>query len=82
MDRSPLAPKKFPDLPKICGIKLATAASGMRYEGRDDLLLITLAQNSSVAGVGRLHNNAVGRRRRRERRRSDRFRYGASLVYR
>ena len=51
MNRSPLAPSGFPDLPKIAGIKLATAASGTRYKGRDDLLLITLAPNSSVAGV-------------------------------
>jgi glutamate N-acetyltransferase/amino-acid N-acetyltransferase len=51
MNRSPLAPAGFPDLPKIAGIKLATAASGMRYKGRDDLLLITLAPNSTVAGV-------------------------------
>ena len=51
MNRSPLAPKRFPDLPKVSGIKLATAASGARYKGRDDLLLITLAPNSNVAGV-------------------------------
>ena len=51
MTLSPLAPSSFPNLPKIVGIGLATAASGMRYQGRDDLLLITLAPNSSVAGV-------------------------------
>ena len=51
MTLSPLAPSSFPDLPKIVGINLATAASGTRYQGRDDLLLITLAPNSSVAGV-------------------------------
>ena len=51
MTVSPLAPPHFPDLPKIVGINLATAASGTRYQGRDDLLLITLAPDSSVAGV-------------------------------
>ncbi len=51
MTLSPLAPSRFPNLPKILGINLATAASGTRYRGRDDLLLITLAPNSSVAGV-------------------------------
>ncbi len=51
MTLSPLAPSRFPNLPKIKGINLATAASGTRYKGRDDLLLITLAPNSSVAGV-------------------------------
>ena len=51
MTISPLAPASFPDLPKISGINLATAASGTRYKGRDDILLITLVPNSSVAGV-------------------------------
>ena len=51
MTISPLAPNSFPDLPPIAGIKLGTAASGMRYQGRDDLLLISLAPESSVAGV-------------------------------
>ncbi|MDA9641563.1 bifunctional glutamate N-acetyltransferase/amino-acid acetyltransferase ArgJ [Alphaproteobacteria bacterium] len=51
MSLSPLAPDNFPDLPPIAGIKLGTAASGMRYQGRDDLLLISLAPESSVAGV-------------------------------
>ena len=51
MTVSPLAPYSFPDLPPIAGIKLGTAASGMRYQGRDDLLLISLAPESSVAGV-------------------------------
>ena len=51
MTRSPLAPESFPDLPQIAGIRLGTAASGMRYKGRDDLLLIRLADGGSVAGV-------------------------------
>jgi len=48
---SPLAPTAFPDLPPIAGIGLATAASGTRYKGRDDLLLVTLASGGTVAGV-------------------------------
>ena len=51
MTFSLLAPDSFPDLPPITGIKLGTAASGMRYQGRDDLLLISLTPESSVAGV-------------------------------
>ena len=51
MTLSPLTPDSFPDLPPIAGITLGTAASGMRYQGRDDLLLISLAPESSVAGV-------------------------------
>jgi len=48
---SPLAPECFPRLPKVEGIELATAASGEKYKGRDDLLLVKLAPNTSVAGV-------------------------------
>ncbi len=51
MTISPLAPDSFPNLPLVNGIKLGTAASGMLYQGRDDLLLITLVSGSSVAGV-------------------------------
>ncbi len=51
MTRSPLAPSSFPDLPAIAGVKLTTAATGMRYADRDDLMLITLAPDSTVAGV-------------------------------
>ena len=59
MTLSPLAPDSFPDLPPIAGITLGTAASGMRYQGRDDLLLISLAPESSVAGVFTLSDTAA-----------------------
>ena len=36
---SPLAPKTTPTLPRIPGVKLAAAASGVRYQGRDDVML-------------------------------------------
>ena len=39
---SPLAPKSFADLPAIDGVRLATAATGVKYRGRDDLLLCVL----------------------------------------
>ena len=51
MTLSPLAPSSFPNMPKIVGINLATAASGTRYQGRDDLMLMTFVPNCSVAGV-------------------------------
>jgi len=51
MTISPLAPTAFPALPAIAGIGLATAASGTRYKGRDDLLLMMLVPASTVAGV-------------------------------
>ncbi len=49
--RSPLAPDKFPDLPAIDGLGLAVAASGLRYKDRSDLLLITLCDTATVAGI-------------------------------
>ena len=48
---SPLAPAHFPDLPPLAGIKLATAATGLKYKGRDDLFLIMADEGSSFAGV-------------------------------
>ena len=49
--RSPLAPDKFPDLPAIDGLGLAVTASGLKYKNRDDLLLMTLCETATVAGV-------------------------------
>ena len=51
MTVSPLAPKGFPQLPRISGVTLATAASEMKYRGRDDMLLMRFAAGSTVAGV-------------------------------
>src|SRR5712692_5310436 len=48
---SPLAPAHFPDLPPIAGVKLATAAAGIRYAGRTDVLLALLDPGTTVAGV-------------------------------
>jgi len=48
---SPLAPTKNPDMPVIAGVRLATAAAGIRYQGRTDVLLALLDQGTSVAGV-------------------------------
>ena len=48
---SPLAPARFADLPAVPGIRLATAASGLKYKGRDDLLLIVADDGTSFAGV-------------------------------
>ena len=49
--RSPLAPAAFPDLPEIAGVRFATAAAGVRYAGRDDVLLVHLAPGTAMAGV-------------------------------
>src|SRR6185369_11215032 len=48
---SPLAPTDVPDMPAIAGVRLATAAAGIRYKGRTDVLLAVLDQGTSVAGV-------------------------------
>jgi glutamate N-acetyltransferase/amino-acid N-acetyltransferase len=48
---SPLAPKAYPHLPPLAGVRLATYASGLRYKGRTDLLLAELAPGSTLAGV-------------------------------
>src|SRR5271155_1744825 len=48
---SPLAPKTIPDMPAIAGVRLATAAAGIRYQGRTDVLLAILDKGTSVAGV-------------------------------
>ncbi len=48
---SPLAPKHVPDMPAIAGVKLATAAAGIRYAGRTDVLLALFDEGAEVAGV-------------------------------
>src|SRR5205085_6548893 len=48
---SPLAPTSVPDMPAIAGVRLATAAAGIRYKGRTDVLLAVLDEGTSVAGV-------------------------------
>src|SRR3974390_3628358 len=48
---SPLAPTQVPEMPAIAGMRLATAAAGIRYAGRTDVLLALFAAGTSVAGV-------------------------------
>ena len=48
---SPLAPKSTPDMPEIAGVRLATAAAGIRYRERTDVLLALFEKGTSVAGV-------------------------------
>ena len=48
---SPLAPKSLPELPAIEGVRLATAAAGIRYAGRTDVMLAVLDPGTTVAGV-------------------------------
>jgi len=48
---SPLAPLQVPDMPAIPGVRLATAAAGIRYADRTDVLLTIFEPGTSVAGV-------------------------------
>ncbi|POF30423.1 bifunctional glutamate N-acetyltransferase/amino-acid acetyltransferase ArgJ [Roseibium marinum] len=48
---SPLAPKSYPDMPEIEGVQFATASAGIKYKGRTDVLLATVCEGTSVAGV-------------------------------
>ncbi len=48
---SPLAPKSYAKLPPIAGVSLGTAAAGIKYKGRDDVLVISLPEGTSAAGV-------------------------------
>src|SRR6478735_2532027 len=48
---SPLAPTDIPEMPAISGVRLATAAAGIRYKGRTDVLLAVMDKGTTVAGV-------------------------------
>jgi glutamate N-acetyltransferase / amino-acid N-acetyltransferase len=48
---SPLAPDRFPAIPPVAGARWASLPAGLRYRGRDDLMLLEVAPGSSVAGV-------------------------------
>jgi glutamate N-acetyltransferase/amino-acid N-acetyltransferase len=48
---SPLAPKALPTLPKIAGVKLATAECNIRYKGRKDVALAVVPAGATIAGV-------------------------------
>jgi glutamate N-acetyltransferase/amino-acid N-acetyltransferase len=48
---SPLAPAGFPAIPAIGGVKLATLAAGLRYAGRDDLMLASMPEGTTAAGT-------------------------------
>ena len=47
---SPLAPQSEPRLPPIEGVKLASAATGIRYKNRPDVLMAVLDAGTTVAG--------------------------------
>jgi glutamate N-acetyltransferase/amino-acid N-acetyltransferase len=48
---SPMAPKVFANLPPLAGVEIGTAATGIKYKGRDDVLVIRLPEGTAAAGV-------------------------------
>ena len=51
LNKSPLAPERFPDLPPIGGVQIAGRACGLKRSGAKDLMLAVLAPGTAVAGV-------------------------------
>ncbi len=48
---SPLAPKRFPDLPEIKGARFAAVEAGVKYKDRKDVTLVALDPGTAIAGV-------------------------------
>ena len=48
---SPLAPERFPEMPPVPGVRVATAACALNYRDRPDVLLAEVTPKTSVAGV-------------------------------
>ena len=48
---SPLAPAEIAKLPPVGGVRLSTAAAGIKYPDRTDVLLVLLDAGTRVAGV-------------------------------
>lgn len=48
---SPLAPKSYPELPEVGGVRFAAAQAGIKYAGRTDVLMMLFDDGADVAGV-------------------------------
>ncbi len=48
---SPLAPKTYPKLPVIEGVRFGSVAAGVRYAGRTDVMMAVFDAPAAVAGV-------------------------------
>ncbi len=48
---SPLAPKSYPDMPEIEGVRLAAGAAGVRYKDRTDVMMAVFDAGAQAAGV-------------------------------
>jgi len=47
----PIGYSQLPELSPVAGIRLASVAAGIRYQGRDDVVLMELAEGSQCAAV-------------------------------
>jgi glutamate N-acetyltransferase / amino-acid N-acetyltransferase len=48
---SPLAPKSYPEIAPIEGVRFATGMAGLRHKGRADVMLALFDKGTKVAGV-------------------------------
>lgn len=48
---SPLAPKSYPKMPSIEGVRMETSMAGIKYKNRTDVLMMVFDEPASVAGV-------------------------------
>ncbi|WP_085910122.1 bifunctional glutamate N-acetyltransferase/amino-acid acetyltransferase ArgJ [Kiloniella majae] len=51
LQKSPLAPASFPEMPEIEGVRLSTKACGVKYQGRKDVLLMSFDEGTTIGGV-------------------------------
>ncbi|KJS10082.1 MAG: N-acetylglutamate synthase [Hoeflea sp. BRH_c9] len=51
IDVSPLAPKSYAELPPLAGVRIETAAAGIKYKDRTDVMLMVFDRPAAVAGV-------------------------------
>lgn len=51
MPVSPLAPKTYPTMPAITGVRLGSVEAGIKYSGRKDLCVIKFDAPANIAGV-------------------------------
>ncbi|MBC8268009.1 MAG: bifunctional glutamate N-acetyltransferase/amino-acid acetyltransferase ArgJ [Rhodospirillaceae bacterium] len=50
-DISPLAPDHFPAMPALQGVRLGAGEAAIRYQGRNDLMVVEMSPKTTVAGV-------------------------------
>lgn len=48
---SPFAPEELPEMTTLDGFRVGVAATGVKYRGRNDVLVVTMDEGTTVAGV-------------------------------